>query len=42
LFNIGASFLIPLSGFREEKTILNSKFMDALLLEKNREFFGVG
>jgi hypothetical protein len=40
--NFGATFLIHLSGFREGETFLNSKLLDALLLEKNQTFFGVG
>jgi hypothetical protein len=37
--NFGASFLIPLSGFREGETFLNYKLLDALLFEKNQAFF---
>jgi hypothetical protein len=35
LSNFGASFLIPLSGFREGQTILFCKFLDVLLLKEN-------
>jgi hypothetical protein len=42
LSNFGASFLIPLSGFREGQTVLSSELLDVLLLEKNQAFFGAG
>jgi hypothetical protein len=35
-------FLIPLSGFWEGETFLNSQLLDALLFEKNQAFFGAG